>query len=273
MATYDSCPTVTYILPTEWRLTTLAENVGHGVQTGQQDALLGRPTAHVHPVQTDTPTVRPVSRTRSSADPQPTFTLYRQTHRQSDRSAGRAPRPTHSPRSPCTDRHTDSQTGQQDALLGRPTADIHPGLTDRQTDSQTGQQDALLGRPTAHVHPVQTDRHTDSQTVSRTRSSADPQPTFTLDRPTDRQSDRCGKCPVFVVSSKHVLDTYRVSDLCTARVWCMVCLTCVLPVCGVRCVRPVYYQCVRPVYCRVWCTVTDQYIACGVRCVRPVYFP
>ena len=96
---------------------------------------------------------RPVSRTRSSADPQPTFTLYRQTHRQSDRSAGRAPRPTHSRHSPCTDRHTDSQTGQQDALLGRPTA---------------------------HVHPVQTDTPT-VRPVSRTRSSADPQPTFTLD--------------------------------------------------------------------------------------------
>ena len=39
----------TCIFPAEGRFAALAVNVGHGVQARQQDALLGRTTAHVHP--------------------------------------------------------------------------------------------------------------------------------------------------------------------------------------------------------------------------------
>ena len=38
-----------YIFPAEGRLAALAVNVGHGVQSGQQDPLFRRTAAHVHP--------------------------------------------------------------------------------------------------------------------------------------------------------------------------------------------------------------------------------
>lgn len=37
-----------YIFPAEHGLAALAVDVGHGVQAGQQHALLRRPAAHVH---------------------------------------------------------------------------------------------------------------------------------------------------------------------------------------------------------------------------------
>ena len=38
-----------YVFPSECGFAAFAVNVGHGVQSGEQDAFLGRPAANIHP--------------------------------------------------------------------------------------------------------------------------------------------------------------------------------------------------------------------------------